>query len=261
MLVEENDWDFTVPRVPAPSALASHLPPSNEQEQGYGYTPASNSEDPFSLRHLVGTIQRGEACESVRTYLTHYTEALGPEVMKIRLSGDVDDCPAIFYVVESGNAEMVRLWACYGADVNCTYRRIPLLGFAIALCQSFRKDMRLVITTLLSLGASVDVIPRAFYTPLDRDLPDDGPSGDELTDVKDESRAWCGPAVRQRIAKALNFTFAPRYFLELASRHEPLSGANRQLAKVHKAVDLLGIRYFHIGQTLASGLLIERFLT
>ena len=70
-------------------------------------------------------------------------------------------------------------------------------------------------------------------------------------------RGW----LRRRIAQALNFSFTMRYALHLASHAQPLSGAKRRLAQVHKASELLGIRYFLVGQTPACTLLTERFLT
>lgn len=185
---------------------------------------------------------------------------MGLEIFKAKINDSVHGCPAIFYVVKTGNADMVKLWVCHGADVNSTYCRVPLLGFAITLRQSFRTDMPLVIRTLLSSGASVDVIPRAFYDPLHRDLPEEGPPDDELADMADQDKAWCSSTIRQQMARALNFSFTIRYVLDLASEDKPLSDAYKELARVHKATGLLGIRYFLIGQTLASGLLIERFL-
>lgn len=234
----KDEWDYTVPRIPAPASL-----------------------DNFSLRDLVGAIQAGETCEAVRAYLARYNEALGPERLKTKIDAELDDMPAIFYVVETGNAEMVKVWARYGADLDRRHGRIPLLGFAIVHCRSFRKDMPMVVKTLLSLGTSVDVIPGAFYDSLHRDIPEDGPPDEELGDLQEESKKWCVPAARRRIAHALNFSFTVRYVLHLASRDEPLSGANKKLARVHKSSELLGLRYFLVGQTLASGLLIERFLT
>jgi hypothetical protein len=119
----------------------------------------------------------------------------------------------------------------------------------------------MVVKTLLSLGWSVGAIPRAFYEALHRDLPDGGPPEDDLDDLDDDQKSWCVAPVRQRIAQALNFSFTIRYVLHLASRDEQLSGANKKLAQVHRASELLGIRYFLVGQTLASSLLTERFLT
>ncbi|KAL2018654.1 hypothetical protein VTK56DRAFT_489 [Thermocarpiscus australiensis] len=129
---------------------------------------------------------------------------------------EVEGHPAMFFMAEAGNAEIVKIWASYGADVNCTHRRMPLLAFAVCLCESFRRDMPMVVKTLLSLGASVDAVPRAFYVPLHRDLPDDGPSEEELTDLQDANKAWCVPANRQRITRALNFSYTVRFLTYLA---------------------------------------------
>ena len=87
----------------------------------------------------------------------------------------------MFFVVETGNAEMVKIWARHAKNVDCTYHGVPLLGYAIALCQSLRKNMCMVIRTLLSLGVSARPIPRSFYLPLQGDIPDDGPSLPSVT--------------------------------------------------------------------------------
>lgn len=221
-------------------------------------SPSNNWESGFNLRNLIGAIQGGETIESVRDYLAHYMH--GAEDPADTLDGEVDGCPSVFFVVHTGNADMVRIWASYGADLNATYCTVPLLGFAMVHCHSFRTDMPMVIRTLLSFGAAVKVIPRAFYVPLHCDLPEDGPP-EELEDLLKRSNGWCIPFVRKRISKALNSNFGIRYLLHVASQTESLSGANKQLARVHRASELLGIRYFLIGQALAAGLLIEQFLT
>ena len=215
----------------------------------------------FSLRDLIGAIQGGETRHVIRVYLTHFSQILGPEALKKCMNSLLDGYPASFFVVATGDAEMVKLWACYSGNVNHIYRGVPVLGFAISLCQSFRKNWVLVVKTLLSLGWSENVIPRAFYAPLNRDLPDGGPSNDELTDLDEDTKAWCVATIRRRIAQALNFSFTVRYDLCLASQNRPVSGANRMVAQVHKASELLGIRYFLVGQTPACRLLTEHFLT
>lgn len=165
----------------------------------------------------------------------------------------------MFFVVEIGNAEMVKLLAGYTDDVECIYHEVPLLGYAIALCQSFRKNMPMVVKTLLSLGASIATIPRSFYFPLHGDIPDDGP---ELPNHQAHSlNKWYASAPKQVFARALNFSFTVRYSLHRASQHLPLSGSYKKLAEVHKASGLLGMRYFLVGQTLAAERLTESLLT
>jgi hypothetical protein len=197
--------------VPAPSSLATALPPSKRHELGIDDPSVLSSPTPssdlgigidvefdvdldcgFSLHHLIGAIQNGEACHFVRAYLTHFRQTLGPETLKDRLNDTLDGCPGIFFVVETGNVEMVKLWVTYAGVADHSFRNIPLLGFAIARCQSFRKDMPMVVKILLSLGLSVSVIPRGFYEPLHRDLRDDGPSEDELDDRGEPAKscAW-----------------------------------------------------------------------
>ncbi|KAL2130837.1 hypothetical protein VTI74DRAFT_5880 [Chaetomium olivicolor] len=197
---------------------------------------------------------------TTRAVTDRTNEIMGPERLRDKLNAMLDDYPPFFFVVETGNPEMVKVWACHSKDLQCSYRGVPLLSFAIALAQSFRKDMAMVVKTLLSLGGSVETIPRAFYSSLHRDIPDTGFAEDELDDLSNENKAWYTTALAQRFAQALNFSFTIRYVLHLASGHRQLSGAYKKLAQVHKASELLGIRYFLVGQTLASGLPTEHFL-
>jgi hypothetical protein len=194
----EISWDFTLPTMPAPASLASHLPPAKRRELGVDDTLTSGFPGPangldhllgFNLRDLIGAIQAGEKCNIIRAYLTHFSEKLGSARLKSELNVLLDGCPGIFFVVETGNAEMLKVWTCHAGNTNHTYHRVPVLGFAIALCQTFRKDMPLVVKTLLSLGWSVDVIPAAFYEPLHCDLPDTGPPENESGDPGDDARS------------------------------------------------------------------------
>ncbi|KAK4155853.1 P-loop containing nucleoside triphosphate hydrolase protein [Chaetomidium leptoderma] len=222
----ENGWDLTLPRIPAPHpCLASHLPPSKQQalcndDTLFSGTANSWNDDlGFNLRDIIGAIQGGRKGPNLRRHARH---------MKV-----------------------VKIWACYAGNVDShAYSGLPALGFAIALCDSFRSDGPLVVKTLLSLGWSADVIPPAFYEPLHRDLPDAGPAEDELTmNPEDEPKAWRFPS------------FYHSLVLRLAAQGEQLSGAYKRLAQVHKASELLGIRYFLVGQALASRLLTERSFT
>jgi hypothetical protein len=219
-----------------------------------------NNDSGFRVRDLIGAIQGGETSRIVRAYLTHFSEVLGSDTMKDRLNDAVDGYPGIFFVVETGKADMVKAWISHAGAGNHTYRTVPILGFAIALCRSYRVDMPMVVKTLLSSGYSVDVIPQAFYSPLQRDLPHEGPSETELQDMEKGNTAWCVPNIRVRLAHALNVNFTVRYDLDLASRDRAPSGANKKLAEVHKASELFGMRYFLIGQTPAYRLLLDRFL-
>ena len=197
----------------------------------------------------------------MRDYLSHYRQFHLDDLSRM-LNGHVDGIPAFFYIAETRNHTLVRVWAGFGGDINTTYgpARVPLLAYAIAIGTSFARDTTMVVKTLLSLGASAGVIPRAFFIPLDRDLPEDGPSDDELTDLGDDNKRWAVPSARARITKALNLRFTHRSVLYQATFLKRFSGANRQVARLHKAEELLGIHYFLIGQTMASSFLIERLL-
>lgn len=210
----------------------------------------------------MGDIQAGQAVEEIRSRLTRYREHL-KEKLPEKLNGLVLGFPGFFYVVETLNSELVRMWAEYGGNVDATYgwtKPLPLVAYVIALGGSYATDTTAILQTLLGLGASVTGIPKAFHTPLERDLPDDGPSADELGDLEDENKKWCTPKVRRRLAATLNSRFEQRYFLHRAARLNRFSGAKRQVAKLHKAEALLGVHYFLIGQTAALTYVVDRLL-
>jgi ATP-dependent Clp protease ATP-binding subunit ClpA len=113
---------------------------------------------------------------------------------------------------------------------------------------------------LLSLGASPQVIPRAFYAPYCQDLPEDGPDDENLAeDINEDDKKWCTNAVRAKLAKTANLT--QRYHLDRAAKMKNLSKRYKQVALRRKAEALLGIPYFLIGQTMAVNLLLQKLLS
>lgn len=268
---DNDEWDFTLPRVydGTPYKLDDDGESDNGSDSGLN-TPNSLSsklglggDDKFDLEKLVGDIQAGRGCEDIRSRLTRYREHMKPEKLREDLNGLVLGIPAFFYVIETLNVELVRMWAEYGGDVKVTYglsKPIPLIAYVIALGTSYATDTTEILRTLLGLGASVASIPIAFHTPLERDLPDDGPSTDELGDLGEENKKWCTPKARRRIAATLNFRFEQRYLLHRAAGLNRFSGAKRQVANLHKAEALLGVHYFIVGQTAALTYVVDRLL-
>lgn len=113
--------------------------------------------------------------------------------------------------------------------------------------------------TLLSLGASPQAIPAAFYTPYCRDLPDNGPEDESLGDINDETKKWCTDAAKAKLARTANLTH--RYYLERAAKLKQPSIRHRFIAHRRNAEALLGIPYFLIGQTVAANRLLQKLLT
>ncbi|KAK4197306.1 P-loop containing nucleoside triphosphate hydrolase protein [Triangularia verruculosa] len=214
----------------------------------------------FHLRDVIVAIQRGDTCDSIRSLLSPHQTDLQSLKLKHEICGTVDDVPAFFFVVESGSAEMVRMWASYGGEVNTEYRQVSLLAYAIVRCLSPKADGPVVVATLLSLGASIDSIPPPFYLPIDRDLPETGPADSELAAFKNPKTVWISGPGRRLLTDALNSCFSLRYALHRASITEPLSGANQAIAKKHSATELLGVHYFLVGQAQACQSLVEIFM-
>ncbi|KAK8075355.1 hypothetical protein PG997_010018 [Apiospora hydei] len=244
---DDHEWGFYLPRIPAPRPHLQNARPDGST--------------PFSLIELIGAVQAGEQVERIRNYLTFHSRGDGSELKRL-INGTILGFPAFFYVVETRCPDLIRLWATYGGDAHATYGplRVPLLGYAIAIGGSFQHDTRQAVVALLALGASADVIPRAFYDPLERDLPDGGPPEKELSDLEDTNKRWCTPHALTKLTRSLNFSFTTRYHLHLSSLLKGHTGAQRQVVQMRNSEDILGIPYFLIGQTTASAILVKTML-
>ncbi|VBB73884.1 Putative protein of unknown function [Podospora comata] len=252
---KKQQWDsaLILPRV------EKRVSDKGEDYASFSYWYSSTSRV-FNLRDIVVAIQRGDTCDRIRSLLSPRQTELQSLKLKHEICGTVDDIPAFFFVVESGSAEMIRMWASYGGEVNTEYREVSLLVYAMVRCLSPKADGPVMVATLLSLGASIDSVPPPFYLPIDRDLPEAGPSDVELAVFKQVKTGWVLGPVRRLLTDALNSCFTLRYVLHRASITEPLSGANQAIAKKHSATGLLGVHYFLVGQTQACQSLVEIFM-
>lgn len=237
-----NNCDLVLPRVRAPN-----VPINNKIS------------DVLLLQDLVGAIQNGETLEQVRSYLSVHD---AQEIRK-HINHDVKGFPAIFYVVETRDSDLLRLWWKYGGNVNetATWRglqNVPLLAYAVSIGTSFKQNTTLLVATLLSIGAVHSSIPKAFYTPYDRDLPRNGPDDGELPELSEKRMSWCTEPVRRMLAARLNLE--QRYYLNLASLLLQPRIRARQISKFKSAENLFSVPFFLIGQTVASQFLIKRLL-
>lgn len=234
-------WDFILPTLPPPAAL---IQPGNYSEA-------------LDLTDLVGAIQNGANIHDVQTYMGYYDE----KALRRNVNGVVEGFPVMFYVVATNNEPLIRAWVNYGGDINVIHKDsgIPLLAFAIMHSETIETDTTLTVATLLSLGADPHVIPSAFYTPFYRDLPDDDPAAEDLTDIKDANKTWCTVSAQKKLARTANLS--QRYYLEKATKVKKPSIRQRQIAKLRKAEALLGIPYFLIGQKVAANILLKKLLS
>ncbi|KAI1660670.1 P-loop containing nucleoside triphosphate hydrolase protein [Daldinia decipiens] len=242
--VTEITYYDQLPRIPPPNQ------PLGAEPRNAGW---------FDLERVIGTIQNGYSVEELREYLSYYHD-IDADLLKDSLNEEIVGLPAIFFVVETNDAELIRYWIKYGGDPNATYGpiRFPVLAFAILRCARPRLQAAKTVETLLRLGASPLVIPAAYYDPFDRDLPESGPDEKELQDIVNSERLWCSPEIRPQLAAALSLT--QRYLLWRASRLEPPSGRERTLALRRNAEEILGLEQTIIGQRLAAWTLKKSFL-
>lgn len=239
-------WDFVLPRV----AYTNHPNPTLD-----------NTGETFDIREVVAAVQDGASLQTVRIYVERY----GRRTVRKTINDEVEGFPAIFYVAQSNNEPLLRLWINYGGNPEAVHApsKIPLLAFAVITSEHIQTDTTLITSTLLSLGASPSVIPSAYYVPYLEDLPADGrdESRNQEVNHSDDSDVtqWCTGFARSKLVRTL--TLSQRYYLEKASKMKRPSQRHIQLAQRRNAEALLGLPYLLIGQALASNLLLQQLLS
>ena len=235
-------WDFELPVI---LLSTENLGPSSP-----------DAFESFNLRDLVAMMQNGANINTIQNYLGRFDES----TVKENINNDVEGFPSMFYVVETNKEDILRIWVAYGGDPSAIHKpsKVPLLAFAIMHSENIRADTTLMTATLLSLGASPDVIPSAFFSPYLQELPEHGPREENLKDVSDEKKSWCKDAALAKLARTS--TLSQRYYLERAARTKKPSRRQTQVARRMKAEPLLGIDNFLIGQTTAAKALLATLL-
>ena len=211
----------------------------------------------FEIRELLGAIQGGHFdANSVRRYLGHYEK----ETLDLNLNAEVDGYPAMFYLIPTKNISIIREWIKHGGDPNATSGTdsFPLIAFSILKGGRNMRQASWMLTTLLGCGAEPRVIPKAFYDPFCRDLPEDGPSQEELHDIDDDNKRWCTADVRAHLTKALNLS--QRYDLYRSSKVKPHSDREKELLVRQGAGEVLGLHQMMVAQSIATRWLKRRLL-
>ena len=207
-------------------------------------------ESSFNLYDVISAIQSGDPMDLVYQYLA-FRHKKNRQELENEINGEIEGFPAIFYVVETHNAELIRRWAKYGGNVNATHvaTGIPLIAFVIL--REYRPRIKSVemLKLLLTLGASPLVIPAAFYSPFNRELPSSGPIQEERNDGQDDNKIWCKPSLRRLLSASLGLTH--RYLLNRAAGIQPASGRKRVLTCRNNSEALLGVDLLVIGQEMA----------
>ncbi|KAF3023015.1 hypothetical protein E8E14_011363 [Neopestalotiopsis sp. 37M] len=212
----------------------------------------------FELEALIGYIQGGGSVSSVQDYLAYYDEDIVKKEINALVGGEY---PAIFYIVETHNVELIQLWVKYGGDPNvtCGEDKIPLLAFAILRGSRTLQTVTKTVEALLVLGALPSSIPAAFYQHYDHDLPEEGPDESKLKDIDDEDKKWCTPDFRTVMAAALNVTM--RYLMDRASRFIQPSGREKTVLFRQNAEGVLGLYQAIIAQPVATRWLMRKLLS
>jgi hypothetical protein len=242
-IVPTQKWNFKLPTLGLEKSELEFLPEEGMTQE-------------FSIRRLISALQGGLQRGKLQHYLSFFSESIVSQNMNAEVAG----FPAIFYAVATNDDKIVRTWVNNGGQVSSidkTYK-IPLLAFAILLSDSLERDTTAVTTTLLSLGADVTVIPRAFFTPYLDDPPAKAPFIHGDRDFDEVKKQWCLDYIRPVLARNINLT--QRYFLEKTFKDKRPSDRQTQVALTHNATALLGISYFLIGQSSAAKTVTQKLL-
>ncbi|KAI9774153.1 MAG: hypothetical protein M1840_005246 [Geoglossum simile] len=243
-------------RTPAIPGLI--LPVLTSTQPPRRFNPREGLHLPFSVRRLVFALQKEQiSYNQILTYFSYFEAG----VVSGGLDESVQGIPAIFYAVATNDETVVRMWIEHGADVNVSEQksRIPLLAFAILQSSILRADTTPIVVTLLSLGADVSIIPKAFYSPFLQEYSTSGPNLSELSDLEDDNKKWCTEYIRPQLATALNLT--QRYVLEKHERRKKPALRLRHAAARLNVTSLFSLPYFMIGQDFATQLLTEELIS
>ncbi|KAI0119677.1 P-loop containing nucleoside triphosphate hydrolase protein [Daldinia grandis] len=239
---EDYSWMPELPNLPVPDRSIANNPP-----------------DPhvFELRELLGAIHAGYFdADSIRRYLGHYDK----NDLSTHLNESIDGYPAIFYIISTNDISILREWLKHGGDPNATWgpSAMPAIGFSIlnggqTMLQAWR-----TLATLLRFGADPRVIPKAFYDPYYRDLPEGGPVMEELHDINETNKEWCAEEVRAYLTAAL--TLSQRYDLYRSSKIMPHSGREKEVLNRQGAGEVLGLHQMIVAQSIAARWLQRKLL-
>lgn len=154
----DHRWKGThLPKVyKLPSYKSGELPPSGDVE----------------MEIVVRAMMHGESHVTIKDYFDHFRDE---KLVRKRIHAWVEGFPPIFYAVKTNDEEMIRMMAEYGGDVDVCHNqsKIPLLAFAV-MCGK-EEDTTQTVITLLALGASAQVFPKALYSPFSVDMSSSGP--------------------------------------------------------------------------------------
>lgn len=239
---------------------AQNLEPTKSHAQTWDFRlPQVSPGKETNLGHqFVEMIQAGGSTEALQEFISHSCPPLGPRDFDY----SVDGFPLIFYASQTNNEKIIRFVAGYGAnlDIVSDKDKIPLLAYTIINSQIIQQDTSAAVITLLSLGATAEVFPTAFYSPYNVDLAAGGPLEDRLTDLMDENKKWCQySSMRSKLTDALNITY--RYYLDKSTKVPKPQPREKQVAELKGVAPLLGIPYTIIGQTTAATILRNSLLT
>jgi hypothetical protein len=203
----------------------------------------------FSIISLYSAIQNGVNLDELRACIQQYKDG----ILVFSESFKLHAWPALFYAVASINTGYLDLHLEFGADPEKTgclpgagCMPLPLMAFAIINRSENATDSSDIVARLLCASVNLKSVPEDLWV--------DRPVALDALAVED-SRVWCTPDVRERLAAAITVTHC--YLFRRASETSVLNERTIQIATGNKASSLLNIGHSIVGQQTACSRVLD----
>ncbi|KAF2649129.1 P-loop containing nucleoside triphosphate hydrolase protein, partial [Lophiostoma macrostomum CBS 122681] len=243
-------WESITSEKPAfqlPNITVSDSAPPFDPREGRHPYPA--------IERLLWAVQGGLSGADAAQYLS----LIQPSKLPSFLDQPFGTAPSFFYIVNTGDEDLIRTWIKFGANVNVRESRygVPLLAYAIfnASTTCGPESRMSIVSTLLGQGAEVSSIPPSLYNSGSGSMK---PSPTEHRSNDSETN-WCNPYFQQKMSSAM--TISLKYILKRRAETQPPSSRLIQVASEHELFPLFSLPFTMIGQDLALQMLIGRLLT
>ena len=121
----------------------------------------------FSPRVIAWALQNGQSVKGIKTYLERFSDEQIHSSINNRIKCVKQDLsvPVLFFAVEHGSLDMIRILVKAGASVEQRSNpwEISVLAFAILRSDTDKIDTTEVFKLLLPLGADPTQIPRDLW--------------------------------------------------------------------------------------------------
>ena len=104
------------------------------------FNPRESAGGKLDIRRLIQVLQSGQLSNgTLQKYFSHVDD----DYLHKQINEDIEGIPAIFYVANSNDANILRTWISKGGNANAILRpSMSLLHLSVLLCQTFSSARR-----------------------------------------------------------------------------------------------------------------------